>query len=48
MISCRQKELHGSTLSESSAAKALLQGIWIDEETEEVSFCAKGDTLFFF
>ena len=47
IISCQQKELHGSTLSESSAAKAMLQGIWIDEETEEVSFCAKGDTLFF-
>ena len=32
---------------ESKEAKALLQGIWINEETEELSFRAVGDTIFF-
>ncbi len=32
---------------ESKEAKALLQGIWVDEETEEVSFRAVGDTIFY-
>ena len=32
---------------ESREAKALLQGIWMDSETEEVSFSAKGDTIFY-
>jgi len=32
---------------ESKEAKSLLQGIWIDAETDEVSFRAKGDTIFY-
>lgn len=32
---------------ESNEAKAMLQGIWVDEETEEVSFNVKGDTIFY-
>ena len=32
---------------ESREAKNLLQGIWVDEETEEVTFRAQGDTLFY-
>lgn len=32
---------------ESREAKSLLQGIWIDEETEEVSFRVLGDTIFY-
>jgi len=32
---------------ESKQAKALLQGIWVDEETEEVSFRVVGDTIFY-
>ena len=24
-----------------------MQGIWIDQETETVSFCAKGDTIYY-
>lgn len=32
---------------ESKEAKAMLQGIWVDDETEEVSFKALGDTIFY-
>ena len=32
---------------EDREAKALLQGIWIDDETEEVVFRAVGDTIFY-
>ena len=32
---------------ESRQAKALLQGIWVDAETGEVSFRAEGDTIFY-
>ncbi len=32
---------------ENREAKTLLQGIWIDDETEEVSFKAVGDTIFY-
>ena len=32
---------------EDREAKRLLQGVWADEETEEVSFWAKGDTIFY-
>lgn len=32
---------------ESKEAKALLQGIWVDEDTEEISFRAVGDTIFY-
>lgn len=33
--------------SESRQAKALLQGVWIDEETEDVMFRAEGDSIFY-
>ena len=32
---------------ENKQAKAMLQGIWVDEQTEEVSFRAIGDTIFY-
>ena len=32
---------------ESSTAKALLQGIWLDSETETVVFKAEGDTIYY-
>ena len=30
---------------ENLEAKAMLQGIWIEDETDEVSFRAKGDSI---
>ena len=46
---CKQQTADGlvSQASENLEAKAMLQGIWIESETEEVSFQAKGDTIFF-
>lgn len=39
---------HGDTPEpEDQEAKKALQGIWIDQETETVSFCAKGDTIYY-
>lgn len=32
---------------ESKEAKTMLQGIWVDDETEEVSFRAIGDTIYY-
>ena len=33
--------------SENKEAKALLQGIWVDEESEDVLFKVKGDTIYY-
>ena len=48
-VACKQQSTDGSIIdaSEDLEAKAMLQGIWIESETEEVSFLAKGDTIFF-
>ena len=49
-VSCGSKgRTDGSPLGvgEDREAKALLQGVWQDEETEEVSFWAKGDTIYY-
>lgn len=49
-VACGSKgQTGGSTLAgaEDREAKALLQGVWLDEEDEEVSFWVKGDTLFY-
>lgn len=43
----KQSQPAVSTPAESRQAKALLQGVWVDAETEEVTFRAKGDTIFF-
>ena len=32
---------------EDKEAKAMLQGVWLDAETEDVTFCVKGDTIFY-
>ena len=37
----------GDEEAESKSAKALLQGYWVDDETDQVSFRAIGDTIFY-
>ena len=50
LSSCKQQ---GNTTEmpaaevESAEAKALLQGIWIEDETQEVAFRAEGDTIYY-
>lgn len=48
LIGCQRKSSDAVvTSAESKQAKALLQGIWVDAETEEVSFWVKGDTIYY-
>lgn len=45
---CATKSDHHTAMQEEDkGAKKLLQGIWIDEESEEVAFRIKGDTVFY-
>ena len=47
-FSCGSKETYApADRQESREAKALLQGVWTDEETEEVMFRAKGDSIYY-
>lgn len=46
--SCKHKQVNGSLSNkENKEAKTLLQGIWVDEESGDVSFKAKGDTIYY-
>lgn len=49
LVACKQQrnDVSENETPEDLEAKAMLQGIWIESETEEVSFLAKGDTIFF-
>ena len=43
----RKSSVARVSTAESRQAKSLMQGVWVDDETDEVSFMAKGDTIFF-
>lgn len=45
-LSCGGKDSQAS-LTENREAKVLLQGVWFDEENEEMTFRAEGDTIFY-
>ena len=49
MVACSGKPASAGEPEENEdrEAKALLQGIWMDEETEELAFQAKGDTIYY-
>ncbi len=47
VIGCKQKDTAAPDAVESQEAKSLLQGIWVDEETENVVFKVRGDTIFY-
>ncbi len=52
LLSCGQKEQKSDTSvkdkpQENREAKALLQGVWLDSETDEPFFKAEGDTIYF-
>ena len=44
---CKQKDVASPDVFESKEAKALLQGIWVDSETQNVIFNVKGDTIYY-
>ena len=45
--SCSQKDEKTTEQAEDTKAKAALQGVWIDSDTQEVNFRAKGDTIYY-
>ena len=47
LVACGGKDSKTALPSEDLAAKKKLQGIWVDEETGELSFQAQGDTIFY-
>jgi hypothetical protein len=48
LVGCRHKQVNKPLDNkENEEAKALLQGIWVDEESDDVSFKAKGDTIYY-
>ena len=47
LTGCGQKSQTVEQREESREAKQLLQGVWIDEETENVVFKLKGDSVFY-
>jgi hypothetical protein len=46
-VGCRNKKDDAATVEENRAAKQMLQGIWMDEDEQNVVFKAKGDTIFY-
>lgn len=49
LLACASKGSSENSISvdENRVAKEMLQGLWVDSETEEVSFWAKGDTIYY-
>ena len=47
ITSCRKKNNESAAPEENLAAKKMLQGIWVDEDEQDVAFKAKGDTIFY-
>ena len=45
-LSCSSKQ-EQVTIEEDREAKALMQGVWVDSETEDVSFRVAGDIIFY-
>lgn len=46
LCSCKEREVTPYIPTEDRAAKANMQGIWLDEDTREVFLKAKGDTIY--
>jgi hypothetical protein len=45
LVACNQN--NSSSLPDDKAAKEMPQGVWVDEESGDVSFRVSGDTLYF-
>lgn len=44
---CKDKASGGNDVTENKEAESLLQGIWKDNDTEEVTFKVEGDSIFY-
>lgn len=47
LFGCKKATNKKTDVIENKEAKSMLQGIWVDEETDEPSFRAKGDTIYY-
>lgn len=47
LASCRGKSSDKEEVTENIAAKKMLQGIWLDEDEQDVAFKAQGDTIYY-
>lgn len=47
LVGCNDKQKSVATVSENLEAKKTLQGIWVDDESAEVVFKVKGDTIYY-
>ena len=47
LMSCSHQSGKDADESESLEAKQLLQGVWLDAESDEVTFSIKGDTIYY-
>ena len=47
LVSCHDKHTDTTDVKENKEAEAMLQGIWVDNDTEEVTFKVKNDTIFY-
>ncbi len=47
MLGCHYIAKQGNAPSEDKKAKSSMQGIWLDDETDDVVFNVKGDTIYF-
>lgn len=45
LVGCHQN--NASSVLDNKEAKAMLQGVWVDEESGDVSFRVNGDTIYF-
>ena len=46
-VSCQKKTDVKLSAVEDTKAKEMMQGVWIDDETQEVNFMVKGDTILY-
>lgn len=47
LVGCNRQNSTSDTPSEDKEAKAMFQGVWLDEESEELSIRVQGDTIFY-
>lgn len=46
-VGCKNKTANCESPTENTEAEKMLQGIWVDADTEEVTFKVKGDSIFY-
>lgn len=45
--SCRETKSESAVLQEDLKAKQMLQGVWVNDESQDVAFRVKGDTIYY-